>query len=121
MIGGIIERSAVSVARHLARAGTAVSPFSSSMADPTTSSTTHGRTIPTFFSPVVTDNTNKKSPRFHHVYVHHVSKTVLKHLQENQSQWLVEQGLDRCLMVNSNGTFVLQFPSQPGCDAGRIW
>jgi hypothetical protein len=55
------------------------------------------------------------------VYVHHVSKTVLQYLQEFRADWLTEQGLDRGLCLNSNGTFVLQFPSRRGFDAGQIW
>lgn len=59
--------------------------------------------------------------QFHPVYVHHVSKTVLQHLQENRAEWLVSEGLDSGLRLNSNGTFVLQFPARKGFDAGRIW
>ena len=55
------------------------------------------------------------------VYVHHVSKIVLEHLQKSHSDWLVERGLDRGLHLAANGTFVLHFPSRPGFDAGRIW
>jgi hypothetical protein len=56
------------------------------------------------------------------VYVHQVSKTVLQHLQDRRSEWLVANGLDKRLHVNANGTFVLKFPpSRPGMDSGRIW
>ena len=56
------------------------------------------------------------------VYVHHVTKVVLQHLQENKADWLVEQGLDRGLRLNGNGTAVLHFPSKKkGFDSGRIW
>jgi hypothetical protein len=58
---------------------------------------------------------------FFPVYVHHVSKVALQHLQESRSQWLLETGLDRGLHVNSNGTFVINFPARKGFDAGRIW
>ena len=58
----------------------------------------------------------------HTVYVHHVTKVVLQHLQETKGDWLVQQGLDRGLRLNSNGTAVLQFPSKKnGFDSGRIW
>jgi hypothetical protein len=64
-------------------------------------------------------------PSSHHlypVYVHQVSKTVLQHLQDRRSEWLVANGLDKGLHVNANGTFVLKFPpSRPGMDSGRIW
>jgi len=59
---------------------------------------------------------------FHPVYVHHVSKTVLTHLQNSHTEWLTKNGLDRGLRLNTNGTFVLQFPTKrKGYDAGRIW
>jgi hypothetical protein len=57
---------------------------------------------------------------FFPVYVHHVSKVVLQHLTANQSDWLVEKGLDRGLKLHPDGTFVLNF-SHKGFDAGRIW
>ena len=55
------------------------------------------------------------------VYVHHVSKLVLEHLQQNRSEWLLEKGLDRGLQINKNGTFVLSFPARKGFVSGRIW
>jgi len=55
------------------------------------------------------------------VYVHQISKTVLQHLQTDRHDWLQRTGLDRGLRLNANGTFVLQFPSPKGHDAGRIW
>lgn len=61
------------------------------------------------------------SSYLHPVYVHIVSKTVLQHLQDRRSDWLIANGLDRGLHVNANGTFVLKFPSRPGVDSGRIW
>ena len=62
----------------------------------------------------------ERSP-IHTVYVHHVTKVVLQHLQESKADWLVQQGLDRGLRLNSNGTAVLQFPRKNGFDKGRIW
>jgi hypothetical protein len=62
------------------------------------------------------------SSHLYPVYVHQVSKTVLQHLQDRQSEWLVANGLDKGLHVNANGTFILKFlSSRPGVDAGRIW
>jgi hypothetical protein len=58
---------------------------------------------------------------FRPVYVHHVSRIVLEHLQNNQNGWLTERGLDRNLSIRANGTFVLKFPAPPGYDSGRIW
>lgn len=58
------------------------------------------------------------------VYTHYVSKIVLQHLQDARAGWLVEQGLDRGLQINSNGTFVLHFPSNcssGSADGGKIW
>jgi hypothetical protein len=75
------------------------------------------RSISSSTQPVTEDN----HPRFYPAYVHHVSKTVLEHLQGARSDWLTEQGLDRGLRLNSNGTFVLQFPAKRGFDSGRIW
>lgn len=60
-------------------------------------------------------------PLVNSVYVHHVTKVVLQHLQETKADWLVEQGLERGLRLNSNGTAVLQFPPKMGMDSGRIW
>ena len=60
-------------------------------------------------------------PMVNAVYVHHVTKIVLQHLQETKADWLVAQGLDRGLRLNSNGTAVLQFPPKMGVDSGRIW
>jgi hypothetical protein len=58
---------------------------------------------------------------FYPVYVHHVSKIALEHLQENRSDWLTEKGLDRGLHINPNGTFIMSFPAKKGFDSGRIW
>lgn len=55
------------------------------------------------------------------VYVHHISKTVLQHLQSECYEWLQQTGLNRGLRLNANGTFVLQFPERKGHDEGRIW
>ena len=56
------------------------------------------------------------------VYVHHVSKLTLEHLQEKESDWLMGQGLDTGLEINDNGTFTLRYPPQSGKNAGnRIW
>lgn len=73
--------------------------------------------------------------KMHAVYVHHVTKVVLKHLQEHQSEWLIDHGLDRGLRLNANGTAILQFPSSSSSTgttnghsgtsssvgSGRIW
>lgn len=53
---------------------------------------------------------------FHPIYVHHVSRVALEHLQDQCSDWLVERGLDRKLTICQNGTFILRFP-----EYGRIW
>lgn len=58
---------------------------------------------------------------FFPVYVHHVSKIALKHLQDHRAEWLVGLGLDSRLHINPNGTFVLTFPTEKGQDAGKIW
>jgi len=58
---------------------------------------------------------------FFPVYVHHVSKIALKHLQSKRSDWLLQQGLENGLRIIPNGTFVLSFPSKKGYDAGKIW
>jgi len=55
------------------------------------------------------------------VYVHHVSKLVLQHLQNARGGWLVEQGLDKGLHIKPNGTFVLHFPANGTDDGGKIW
>lgn len=65
--------------------------------------------------------TAAEEERIFPVYMHHVSKIVLQHLQDAQSDWLVQQGLDRGLHVKSNGTFLLHFPARQGHDAGKLW
>ena len=55
------------------------------------------------------------------VYIHHVSKIVLQHLQDSQAHWVAQQGLNRGLQVKSNGTILLNFPARQGHDAGKIW
>jgi hypothetical protein len=65
------------------------------------------------------DDQNTKD--FFPVYVHNVSRMVLEHLQENQSGWIMEKGLDRRLNINPNGTFTMSFPAQKGVDSGKIW
>eukprot|EP00977_Amphora_coffeiformis_P003959 scaffold793_cov161-Amphora_coffeaeformis.AAC.11 len=64
----------------------------------------------------------EQPPLVNSIYVHHVTKIVLQHLQETKADWLVRQGLDRGLRLKSNGTAVLQFPPKQGFDSGgRIW
>jgi hypothetical protein len=58
---------------------------------------------------------------FHPVYVSHVSKIALEHMQEKRSDWLMEKGLDRGLHINPDGTFSMSFPAKKGFDLGRIW
>lgn len=75
--------------------------------------------------------TGQGPPPFFPVYVHHVSQTVLQHLQDKHASWLTRYGLDRGLRLNANGTFVMLFPSSSPTttttatadreDAGRIW
>ena len=71
---------------------------------------------------VVSTRDDESYPKnFYPVYVHHVSKIALEHLQKRQSNWLIEKGLDRGLHINPNGTFSLNFPARKGFDSGRIW
>lgn len=58
---------------------------------------------------------------FYPVYVHHVSKIALQHLQEKRSDWLIGSGLNRGLHISPNGTFIMSFPAKKGFDSGRIW
>mmetsp|Transcript_31610 Transcript_31610/g.52169 ORF Transcript_31610/g.52169 Transcript_31610/m.52169 type:complete len:155 (-) Transcript_31610:209-673(-) len=60
--------------------------------------------------------------KFSPVYVHHLSKIVLEHLQNNYSGWIVNRRLEKGLKLNPDGTFVLRFPASIGRkDNGRIW
>jgi hypothetical protein len=57
---------------------------------------------------------NQQHHKFHPVYVHHVSRVALEHLQSpSQCDWLIEKGLHRHLNIHPNGTFTLTFPPQP--------
>lgn len=61
-------------------------------------------------------------PRLYPVYVHHLSKICLQHLQDNRSEWLEQSGLSRGLQLNKDGTFTLHFPrTHKQADSGRIW
>lgn len=62
---------------------------------------------------------DNSSAKFCPVYVHHLSKNILEHLQNNHAQWILDRGLDKGLKLNPDGTFVLQFPGQK--ENGRIW
>jgi hypothetical protein len=55
--------------------------------------------------------------RFHPVYVHHLSKVALEHLQNQQSEFVIQNKLETGLRLNPDGTFVIHFPSHDG----RIW
>jgi hypothetical protein len=62
------------------------------------------------------------NPRFYPVYVHHLSKVCLEHLQNTRADWLEQEGLSRGLSINNDGTFVLNFPpTDDNIDNGRIW
>jgi len=67
-------------------------------------------------------NAAETEPRFYPVYVHHLSKVCLEHLQNSRSDWLEKEGLARGLQLNNDGTFTLHFPrTNEGGDNGRIW
>eukprot|EP00522_Entomoneis_paludosa_P008562 CAMPEP_0172439480 /NCGR_PEP_ID=MMETSP1065-20121228/457_1 /TAXON_ID=265537 /ORGANISM="Amphiprora paludosa, Strain CCMP125" /LENGTH=198 /DNA_ID=CAMNT_0013188167 /DNA_START=25 /DNA_END=621 /DNA_ORIENTATION=+ len=86
---------------------------------PTTASLAARRT---FSTPQNGADQEQQPERFFPVYVHQVSKSVLEHLQNSRSNWIRQEGLERGLHINANGTFVLQFPAtQNGFDSGRIW
>ena len=53
-------------------------------------------------------------------YVHPLSQLVLEHLQTTRSDWVERNGLDRGLELQSDGTFILKFPSYDE-DRARIW
>ena len=107
LVRGVAPRTPVAL-RHPLLVGT-TSSFS----------TTGGSSSPS--SSTLTAATDEQPDPVHTVYVHHVTKVVSQHLQEAKADWLVQQGLDRGLRLNANGTAVLQFPSRNGFDSGRIW
>lgn len=72
-------------------------------------------------SPTKSINEENVPKNFFPVYVHHVSRVALEHLQDKRSGWLHSNGLDDGLHINPNGTFCLSFPSKIGSDSGRIW
>jgi hypothetical protein len=53
-------------------------------------------------------------------YVHPLSQLVLQHLQNARGDWVHQQGLDKGLSIQPNGTFVLKFPSYDK-DKASIW
>ena len=55
--------------------------------------------------------------RFHPVYVHHLSKVALEHLQNQQYEFVAQHKLETGLRFNPDGTFVIHFQSHDG----RIW
>lgn len=70
----------------------------------------------------VNANEHPQRQRISPVYVHHVSKIVLEHLQDKRVDWVEGKGLNGGLHINPNGTFILRFPSTTaGYDAGKIW
>jgi len=69
------------------------------------------------------NNNANEQDRLFPVYMHHVSKVVLQHLQDSRAGWLMEQGLHKGLQIRSNGTFVLNFPrdEEGKNNGGKIW
>jgi hypothetical protein len=53
-------------------------------------------------------------------YVHPLSQLVLEHLQTSRSDWIQRTGLDKGLVLQKDGTFLLKFPSYE-IDQSRIW
>jgi len=53
-------------------------------------------------------------------YVHPLSQIVLEHLQSARCDWVEENGLDRGLTLQRDGTFEIKFPSYEK-DHARIW
>ena len=53
-------------------------------------------------------------------YVHPLSQLVLEHLQTSRSDWIQRTGLDKGLVLQKDGTFLLKFPSYE-TDQSRIW
>lgn len=69
-----------------------------------------------------TQNAASTDSRFYPIYVHHLSKVCLEHLQDSRSEWLEQEGLSRGLQLNNDGTFTLHFPrTDDQVDNGRIW
>ncbi|KAG7342008.1 hypothetical protein IV203_007100 [Nitzschia inconspicua] len=93
---------------------TSDSPHSLTCRHNTTSSKSYARASST--SAQTSDQRLQQQPGFHPIYVHHVSRVALEHLQDNRSDWLVARGLHRNLQICKNGTFILKFP-----EYGRIW
>mmetsp|Transcript_28648 Transcript_28648/g.40214 ORF Transcript_28648/g.40214 Transcript_28648/m.40214 type:complete len:180 (-) Transcript_28648:627-1166(-) len=68
------------------------------------------------------ENDENKNYKMYPVYVHHLSKLILEHLQNKHSSWLIDNGLHNGLRLNANGTFVIRFPTEKGKHpSGRIW
>jgi hypothetical protein len=67
--------------------------------------------------------TESDDKNFYPVYVHHLSKVALEHLQNSCADWVEKHGLSSGLKLNPDGTFVLKFPTMNKLrkDNGRIW
>jgi len=126
----MLSRALQTVARWSSRSPSTVLAFAGGTSTRLPAVTTTASPVPrtlllrcnSTLSPTLRSNdSNKVDTLARPVYVHQISKTVLTHLQSEQRDWLEEMGLHRGLRLNANGTFVLQFPSRPGFDAGRIW
>jgi hypothetical protein len=72
---------------------------------------TNSRSRTTFASRQQQRQQQQQQGQFNPVYVHHVSRVALEHLQSSpQCKFLIEKGLDSRLNIHPNGTFTLTFP-----------
>jgi hypothetical protein len=68
-----------------------------------------------------TEKKTKSSPKV--TYVHPLSQIILEHFQEERSDWIRENNLERGLTILEDGSFVLVFPQDEDTKEapGKIW
>ena len=79
------------------------------------------------FNSNTTTNDGNNAVFHRNVYVHPLSQIILEHLQDEQSDWILQKGLERSLNIHRDGSFELHFssPSSSSSDndekGDRIW
>ena len=79
------------------------------------------------FNSNTTTNDGNNAVFHRNVYVHPLSQIILEHLQDEQSDWILQKGLERSLNIHRDGSFELHFSSSSSSSSDndekgdRIW